>query len=308
LPKVRVGFGLGTASAIGGGGGASQFAELVDGLEAHGFDSLWLSERVTGAAVDPIVGLSVAVGRTSRLKLGFSVLVLPGRNPVLLAKELASLDHLSGGRLLPAFGLGVADPGEQQAFGVERSERAARFDEALPLLRRLWSEDAVDHDGRFFRYEGVRVRPKPVQQPLEVWLGGRAPSELRRVGRLGDGWLPSFCTPADAAAGRAAVERAAEEAGRAIDPEHWGALVAYVPGGPLPERLVSVVASRQPGIDPSDVVPSGHAALREQLARFVDVGFSKFVVVPAVDPTSWTDELDALAREVVSPLQSPQGR
>ena len=298
--KVRIGVGLGTATS---GGAADRFGQLVDALERHGFDSLWLSERVTGAAVDPIVGLSVAAGRTARLKLGFSVLVLPGRNPVLLAKELASLDFLSGGRLLPAFGLGVVDGGEQQAFGVAREERAARFDEALPLLRRLWVEDSVDHDGEFFHYDGVRVRPSPVQQPLEVWLGGRAPSELRRVGRLGDGWLPSFCTVEDVVAGRAAVESAALEAGRSIDPEHWGALVVYVPeGGPLPERLAALVAARRPDVDPSDIVPSGVGALRNQLERFVDVGFSKFVVVPAVDPPSWDEEVASLAAEVL-PLQ-----
>ena len=81
-------------------------------------------------------------------------MVLPGRNPVIVAKELATLDRLSGGRLLPAFGLGVADAHEQQAFGVAREERAAWFDEALPLIRRLWTEDKVDHDGPRFHYEG----------------------------------------------------------------------------------------------------------------------------------------------------------
>lgn len=299
--KVRIGFGLGTGVMP---GGATTFGALVDGLERHRFDSLWLSERLTGGAIDPIVGLSVAAGRTARLKLGFSVLVLPGRNPILLAKELASLDALSNGRLLPAFGLGVADAAEQQAFGVAREERASRFDEALPLLRRLWREDTVDHDGRYYRYSGMRVLPKPVQDPLEVWLGGRAPSELRRVGRLGDGWLPSFSTPAEVVEGRSMVEKAAADQGRWIDPEHWGALVIYA-HGPLPERLAALVAARRPGLDAADVIPSGFDALRRQLERFIDVGFSKFVVVPAGGPigASWDEELAALAAEVL-PLQS----
>lgn len=298
--KVRVGFGLGTTT---GAGGADGFASLVDALERHRFDSLWLSERVTGPAVDPIVGLAVAAGRTAKLKLGFSVLVLPGRNPVLLAKELASLDFLSNGRLLPAFGLGVVDPNEQQAFGVERTERGKRFDEALPLLRRLWREESVDHDGQFFTYKGVTVRPKPVSK-MEVWLGGRAPAELRRVGRLGDGWLPSFCSPAEAEEGRAIVEDAADAAGRAIDPEHYGALVIYNRGGgPLPERLAQLVTMRRPGTDPAEIIPSGTAELRRQLERFVDVGFSKFVVVPTGDPPSWDDEIAELATEVL-PIQN----
>ena len=295
--KIRIGYGLGTGASAAGGAG---FAALVDGLEANRFDSLWLSERVTGGAVDPIVGLSVAAGRTKKLKLGFSVLVLPGRNPALLAKELASLDHLSEGRLLPAFGLGVADGGEQQAFGVERTERAKRFDEALPLLRRLWSEDSVDHDGPFFSYEGLTIRPKPVQSPLEVWLGGRAPSELRRVGRLGDGWLPSFTSPSDAAAGRAVVEEAAAAAGREIDAEHWGALVIYTRGDELPERFATLLKARNPDADPADIVPTGLPALRAHLERFCEVGFSKFVLVPAGEPASWEDELGEVATEVLT--------
>ena len=164
----------------------------------------------------------MAAGRTKKLKLGTSVQVLPGRNPVLLAKEWASLDRLSNGRTLPAFGLGVADPREQQAFGVARGDRAKWFDEALPLIRRLWTEDSVDHDGERFHFEAVSVRPKPVQQPPDVWLGGLAPSELRRIGRLADGWLPSFCTPADVERSRPVVEEAAAGANRAFDDEHWG--------------------------------------------------------------------------------------
>lgn len=297
--KIRVGFGLGTTTV---GGGPDGFAALVDGLERHRFDSLWLSERVTGPAVDPIVGLAVAAGRTRKLKLGFSVLVLPGRNPVLLAKELASLDMLSNGRLLPAFGLGVVDPGEQQAFGVAREERAARFNESLSLMRRFWIEDSVDHDGRFFSYKGISLRPKPISK-MEVWLGGRAPSELRRVGRMGDGWLPSFSTPDEVEEGRAVIEAAAAEAGRTIDPEHYGALVIYHRSGPLPDRLAALVQMRRPGTDPSEVIPSGVRALRAQLERFVSVGFSKFVVVPTSDPESWDDELAELASEVL-PIQN----
>ncbi len=149
-------------------------------------------ERVGGDAPDPVIGLAVAAGRTRSLKLGTSVQVLPGRNPALLAKEWASLDRLSGGRALPAFGLGNPLAAEHQAFGVTREERAPIFDEALPLIRRLWREDAVDHDGAHFSYRGLTVRPKPLQDDIDVWLGGRAKSELRRCGRLGDGWLASF--------------------------------------------------------------------------------------------------------------------
>ncbi|MCP4227855.1 MAG: LLM class flavin-dependent oxidoreductase, partial [Actinomycetia bacterium] len=205
--KIRIGFGLGTRTLT---NHRSTFDPFLDALEGLGFDSLWLSERIGGECPDPVVGLAYAAGRTSRIKFGMSVMVLPGRNPALLAKQLASIDRLSGGRLLPAFGLGVRDPHEQMAFGVERGERAAWFDEALPLIRRMWAEESVDHDGPRFHYEGLKVEPKPEQDKIDVWLGGAAPAELRRVGRLSDGWLPSFCTPAMAAAGWATVTAEAE--------------------------------------------------------------------------------------------------
>ncbi|HEY7135944.1 MAG TPA: TIGR03619 family F420-dependent LLM class oxidoreductase [Acidimicrobiia bacterium] len=289
--KVRVGFGLGVAADV----DADGFVTLVDDLERLGFDSLWLSERVTGPAPDPLVALAVAAGRTRKLKLGTSVQVLPGRNPVLLAKEWASLDRLSGGRALPAFGLGIVSATEQQAFGVTREERAPIFDEALPLIRRFWTEDHVDHAGTRFTYKDLTVLPKPVQQPPDVWLGGRAPSELRRVGRLADGWLPSFAMPVAVAEGRERVLAAAHDAGRDIDPEHWGALVAYT-HGELPDTVAAALASRLPGVDPREAIPVGHQALRTRLEEFLAVGFSKLVPVPLGGPPgTWTEELEALA-------------
>lgn len=298
--KIRVGVGLG---ALTWGPGFDGFGELVDDLERLKFDSLWLSERATGNAPDPLIGLAYAAGRTKKLKLGTSVQVLSGRNPALVAKDWASLDRLSNGRALPAFGLGVVDPGEQQAFGIERENRASWFDEALPLIRRFWTEDAVDHVGTHFNYDGLSIGPRPVQSPPDVWLGGQAPSELRRVGRLGDGWLPSFCTPDDAAAGRPVVEAAADQVGRAIDPEHFGALVIYVNSPDVPPMLAAIVNRRRPDLTPSAVIPSGHKALRAQLESFIERGFTKLVVVPAAEPSSWTDELEELAR-VLLPLQN----
>ncbi len=297
--KVRVGYGLGTRSTT---NDAERYSQLVDSLEALRFDSLWLSEKITDHCPDPVVAMAFAAARTTKLKFGTSVMVLPGRNPMLLAKELATLDRLSDGRLLPAFGLGQVDPAEQQAFGVERTERAKRFNEALPLLRRFWTEESVDHDGEFFRYEAARVRPFPVQQPIEIWFGGIAPSELKRTGRLGDGWLPSFCTPDDVRDGRTVIEQVATEHDREIDPEHFGALVPYGVDG-VPDLVAAFLAKRRPDVDPADVVAGDFTSLRAQLERFIEVGASKFVVVPFVEPERWDDHLAEVA-DVVMPLQN----
>jgi probable F420-dependent oxidoreductase len=299
--KVRVGFGLGTRTRC----NDDTFGPAVDALERLQFDSLWLSERIGAEAPDPVVGMAFAAGRTQKLKFGTSVMVLPGRNPMLLAKELATLDRLSNGRLLPAFGLGVADPHEQQAFGVPRGERAAWFDEALPLLRRLWLEDSVDHVGPRFHLEAARVLPKPVQHPPDVWLGGIALSELRRVGRLGDGWLPSFVTAREVKAMRQVVEESADRHGRWIDPEHFGALVPYADERGVPDRALAVLAARRPDLDPTELVPHGWDALRATIEQFVEQGFSKFVVLPFNEPDAdrLPDHLEELA-SVVRPLQT----
>lgn len=286
--KVRIGYGLGTASDTVEG---PRFADLVDALDELRFDSLWLSERVGGNCPDPMVGLSFAAGRSTRLKVGTSVQVLPGRNLHLLAKAWASLDRLTGGRCLPAFGLGIREPREQAAFGVERGDRARLFDEGLPKLRRLWAGEEVD---------GAAILPLPVQQPMDVWLGGAAPAELRRVGRHGDGWLPSFCTTDDIEEGRPVIEAEAAAHGRSIDGEHWGALVPYLTEpGPLPERLVQIIEIRRPGADPCDVVPSGFDELRAHLERFVTVDVSKFVLVPIGEPADWPSHLAAVADAVL---------
>lgn len=293
--KIRIGFGLGTRTLT---NDRATFDPFLDALEGLGFDSLWLSERVSGECPDPVVGMAYAAGRTQKIKFGMSVMVLPGRNPALLAKQLASLDRLSGGRLLPAFGLGVRDPHEQMAFGVERRERAPWFDEVLPLLRRIWAEDSVDHVGERFRYEGLRVEPKPSQDTLDVWLGGAAPAELRRVGRLGDGWLPSFCTPEIAAAGWEVVNAEASANNREIDPEHFGVLVPYT-HGPLTPPTIELLARRAPDSPPEDVVPNGWDGLRVQLERFIEVGASKFVPVLVGEPEDWTRELEGVADAVL---------
>lgn len=294
LMKIRIGFGLGTGSTT---TDADRFGALVDGLETNGFDSLWLSERVNGPALDPVVGMTFAIARTTRLKVGASVMVLPGRNPVLLAKTMASLDQLSNGRLLPAFGLGIANASEHQAFGVDRKERAPWFNEAMPLLRRLWTEESVTHDGDRFQLDGARVNPKPVQDPLEVWMGGAAPLELRRVGRYSDGWLPSFCTPEDVRTGIETVNEHAADAGREIDQEHFGALVGYT-DGEIPQRLVEFAKKRHPDRDPSAVIAT-RDTLSQRLESLIEVGASKFVVVPLDEPDEWNREIDDIAERVL---------
>ena len=289
--KVRVGVGTGAQTSTG-----DELAALVRDLEELHFDSLWLADLLSVPGDDPLTGLAYAAGMVTKLKLG-TTMVLPGRNPVRLAKQVATLDRLSGGRLLLTFVFGLRLPAELEALGVEASRRGELVDELLPLLRRLWSEDAVDHAGSAYRLDAVTVEPKPRQQPLDVWLGGTVPSSLRRTGRLADGWLPSMCTPAEAAAGRRTIEQAAAEAGRSIDPEHYGISIGYLRGGQAP--ALGRLARHRSEPELAELVPRDLAALRSLMERYIAVGFSKFVVRPLVAPPSWRAELEELAAGVL---------
>jgi probable F420-dependent oxidoreductase len=292
--KVRIGISLGPAGVPAG------FAGAVDDLERLGADSLWLPEMVYGPLTEPFIGMAHALSRTARLKVGTGVYVLPGRNPVLVAKQLASLAGLAPGRVLPVFGLQPARRNERGMFGVP-GPRGAVFDEALQLLRLLLTQESVTFSGDFYTVDGARVGPLPAR-PLDIWLGGTAPGALRRVGRFGDGWLASFITPAEAAAGRAAIQEAAAAAGREVEPDHFGISLAVAADG-IPDPLAAAVAERRPGADPASLVAASWADARRMIEEYVTAGLTKFVVRPAAAETSFGVFLERYAAELI-PLQT----
>ncbi|SVC97673.1 uncharacterized protein METZ01_LOCUS350527, partial [marine metagenome] len=207
MKKIRLGFGM----------GAWPFAErnyrvfydFVDDCESWGVDSLWFSDRIVGkgAILEPIVTIAALSGRNGMMKFGTNALIMPLRNPVIVAKELATLDFLSNGRLLLVAGLGGEDPREYEACGVSKAERAPRTDEALQALNVLWTQDEATFHGKYYNFENVSLEPKPVQQPgPPVWIGGRSEAAMRRTGRLGEGWLPSAITPQECHDGIEAIQ------------------------------------------------------------------------------------------------------
>jgi probable F420-dependent oxidoreductase len=274
--KIRFGVGLGADTA------PDQLAGIVDHLESNGVDSLWFSELVYSPAVDPVVGMAYALARTTRLKVGTSVAVLPGRHPVLVAKQLASLAAVAPKRVLPVFGLRSAIPAEREVFVVPEGERAAVFDEALRVLRSALVDDAATYTGRYFTVTGIAIAPRPTP-PLDIWLGGSAPAAFRRIGTLADGWLGSFLTPTEARRGREAIERAADQAGRRIDPDHFGFSLAVVEeaDGELPAELAAAARRRRPEVDPAALIAAGWDQLHRRLDAYIDAGLTKFVIRPA---------------------------
>jgi len=287
--KVRIGIGAAGAAST-----PESLGELVAAIDDLGFDSLWLSEVLTGPVIDPLVGLAWAAASNPRVKLGTTAL-LPGRNVVRLAKQLASLDVLCRGRLLVTLVPGLTYAPERDAIGAEPKRRGAIIDDALPLLRRLWTGETLSHDGPAGSFREVTLTPLPVQQPLEVWLGGTVPAALERCGRLSDGWLPSLCTPDEAAAGRVVIDEAAAKAGRSISGEHFGMSIGYA-RAPIDPATARVMAARRPRS--VELTPVGLPAVRALIERFIAVGFSKFVLRPIAPPASWRAELEALSAAV----------
>src|ERR1700739_4706847 len=271
--KIRFGVGLGANT------GPDGLPAIVDRLEASGVDSLWFSELVYTKAVDPFVGMAYTLARTTHLKVGTSVAVLPGRHPVLVAKQLASLAGLAPKRVLPVFGLRSAIPAEREIFEVPGGERAAVFDESLQLLRSVLENDHVAFSGQYFEVTSAGVGSRPAE-PLDIWLGGSAPAAFRRIGRLADGWLGSFLTPDEARRGREMIERAAAEAGRQIEPDHFGISLA-VADGEVPAELAAADPRRRTDLDPGELIAVGWDQLHRQLDAYLEAGLTKFVIRPA---------------------------
>lgn len=204
-------------------------------LEALGYDSAWVSDHVvipyriasrypynaTGDFplppatdfLEPLTALALVAGGTGRIRLGTSVLVLPHRHPVLLAKMLATLDHLAPGRVILGAGVGWMRE-EIELLGVPYPRRGAWSDEAIRLLRKCWTEERVEHRGEFFAFEAVACRPRPAAGTIPIWIGGHTDRALRRVAALGDGWHAAFPDAEGLAQGAARLRQECERAGR----------------------------------------------------------------------------------------------
>ena len=188
--------------------------------EAWGYDSVMTGDHVAFAIpiLDPLLQLAQLACFSRTLKLGTSVYLLPLRHPVPVAKQVATLDRLTGGRLVFGVGVGGEFPGEFAACGVPVNERGARLTEGLEVLRKLWRGEPVSHEGRFYPFPETTMLPTPVQAGgPRVWAGGRSPGALRRIGRMCDGWISYVVTPDQYREGLAAIAKEAEAAGRRVE-------------------------------------------------------------------------------------------
>ena len=303
--SVRIGLGFGAFPFS----GAAAFWRWVDACEEWGVDSLWLSERLvsTQTFLEPLTALAAIAGRTRQVKFGMNATVLPLRDPLVLAKECATIDYLSDGRLLPMFGVGNDAAPEWKALGLDTKGRGARSNEMLALLSRLWTEDHVSFDGKYYHFEDVTIAPKPKQQPLPMWIGGSSEAAIERTARYGNGWLAGAAQgPEQIARVVAGIRARSAELGRPIDEDHYGAGFSFRFGSweePAVERSLQTYRAR-PGVsaDPRDFMAVGDAeAIIDLVTRLREAGISKFVARPIAESDEEMVEQSRMLAEHVSP-------
>ena len=284
--SVRIGLGIATFPFA----SVKNFWRWIELCEENGIDSFWQTDRIVSPQpfMESMAMMAAVAGATKRLKFGMNVVVLPFRDPMLLAKECATIDFLSEGRLLAAFGVGADIAPEWRAMGISTKGRGRRTDEALQLLQRFWTEESVTHEGEFYHYTDAAVAPKPTQDPLPLWIGGSSKAAIRRTATLGTGWLAGLQTPQQVAPVVAAIKEQSAAAGRPLDDDHYGAGFAYRFGSwddPIVERAASALRRRlQVEFDPSQYYAVGGSA--EIIARAEDykrAGVSKFVLSTLAD-------------------------
>jgi probable F420-dependent oxidoreductase len=283
-------------------------------VEELGFDSLWVSEHMLFyvPTFDAITVLAAFAARTQRILLGSAVLLLPLRHPTVVAKEVASLDIISNGRIILGVGVGGEFRPEFVACGVPVEERGRRTNEAIEVMRKLWSESGVNHDGRFFRLEDANMQPKPIQKPgPPIWVAGRSEAAMKRAARLGDGYMPYLFSPERYRDSLEKVSAFAQQRGR--DPATIEAGMyqficladTYEEARKRANQDLSIRYNQ-----PFDRIVDRYCVLGppdqcvERLGQYVDAGVRHFILVPIPSPRGLDADLEVYAREVVPKVRT----
>ena len=292
-------------------------AQQVAALEALPVDSLWVGGHIASRNPTPeaMVGLARVAALTERVRVGTSILLLPLYPPALVAKQIADLDRATGGRVILGVGVGGEYPQEFRAVQVPLGERGRRANEAIPLIRRLWTGEPVTHEGRYYPMEDVRIHPAPAQPGgPPIIVAGRQEPAMRRAATLGDGWFPYLYSPRRYAASVETVKHAAAEAGRDLSSFEWCVWVFLNvnPDG----RVAREEAARSMGgtydQDFRQMVDSVAAAgtseeVAAKVQAFYDAGARHFVFSPATGGADPQPVIDRLVADVLPALWKHAG-
>ena len=286
------------------------FWRWVDLCEDTGIDSLWQTDRVLSSQpfLDCMSVMAALAGRTRRLKFGMNVASVAQRDPVVLAKECATIDVLSDGRLLPAFGVGSKTNPYWKVTGQQFKGAGAKAEEGMEIISRLRSEDQVTFHGKHYRITEASISPRPVQQPLPLWIGGSSKAAIRRTGKLGTGWQAGNETPAEVGPVVDAIKQAATDHGRRIDEDHFGTGFHYRFGSwdePVSQRYAAAYRERAEHRDPRDHLAIGGAEeVIGRIKQYADAGIYKFILRPiGTDDDDIIEQTRRLSAEVIPAVQ-----
>lgn len=305
--SVRIGIG----TALGSGMSPSQYWDWIAYCEDAGIDSIWHSDQLLGPTLEPMTMLAALAARTTKMRFGTNALVIAFRDPLVVAKEIATIDYLSEGRMLPVFGIGNGGDPFWAATGTSSKGRGGRANEAIALVRALLEQEEVQFAGEHYRYEGAGVSPRPSKR-IPLWIGGNSQAAIRRTAKLGDGWLGSLIDPARAAAARQGIEAALAETGRTIDSDHYGITLFMRIGGDsdaaviqMRKRLVKLRARSDGEITAPALTAGNPDEIAALLSDYVAAGMSKFVALPmASDAADLMEQTQLLANEVLPQVES----
>ncbi|MBV9840957.1 MAG: LLM class flavin-dependent oxidoreductase [Sphingomonadaceae bacterium] len=302
--SIRIGLGAGLSRPL----SPRDYWRWVDGCETAGIDSIWHSDQMLGPTPGPLAMLAALAARTERMRFGTNALIVPFRDPLLAAKQLATIHFLSGGRIFPVFGVADAADSYWVATGAGAKARGARSNEALALIRQLLEQDHVEFAGDHVRYSGPGVEPRPATS-IPLWTGGHSAAAIRRTAALGDGWLGGLVDPQTAGATRRGIEAALAETGRLIEDDHYGVSLPFRIGGandPAVAEARERLRARRPTIVADDVFAVGTAdEVIALLRRHVAAGMSKFVLLPlAGDADDLIAQTRLLVRDVAPAIEN----
>ncbi len=259
----------------------------IDLCEERDVDSIWQTDRLisTEPILESMTFMAALASRTERLKFGMNVVVVGFRDPLVLAKQCATIDFLSNGRMLPAFGVGGPIAPEWRVTNRTLRGRGSIADEMLDVINRLWNEEAVTYRGEHFQYDNATISPRPVQSPLPLWIGGASKAAIRRTARIGTGWVAGIQSAHQVKPVVDQIKAALAEAGRTdYEPDHFGAGFGYHFGSwddPDVQATIAGLKRRLPEIDPDTYLAVGDADdILRRVNEYRAAGISKFIMRP----------------------------
>ena len=301
---MAIGIGMGTS--VFPFDNARDYFKWVDKCEAGKVDSIWQTDRLVSkeSMLECLSAMAILAGYTESIRFGMNVASIAIRDPLVTAKQCATIDYISGGRLLPAFGLGSKISRDYTATNISTKGRGKKADEALEIVSRLWAEDSVTFQGEHFSYKDAVITPRPANASIPLWIGGSSQIAVKRTARIGTGWLGGIDSPETAGAVVSGVKEALKNTEREIDDDHYGATLLFRFGNQEDRSVLSTtkgITARMGKNARRYYVVGKTSEIVERIKEFIDVGCQKFVLLPMASGTKEVMEQTRLCIDEIIP-------